>query len=88
MKLTKNDAGCWFDSARGIYIGEAVIDLAIEHGFDPKEEEPKGGWSHYEYYDELQDEAEDFLNEKFAPEDCYFGPNENGDWGLWEVEEN
>ena len=85
MKVTTADVGCWLDSARGRYIVNKVIDLAIDNGFDPKTEEPEDGWIEYEFVDELQDEAEEYLNQ-FAPDGCYFGSNENCDWGLWQVE--
>jgi hypothetical protein len=80
------ETGCWFDSSRGIYIGEAVIELAESHGFriqskDRKNRNPTG-----EFYSELWDEAEDYM-EQFAPLGFFFGSNESGDWGLWEEED-
>jgi hypothetical protein len=79
--------GCWFDNCRGIYIGEAIIDCAISHGFDVSDyEESDERWSEYEHYHELTGEAEDFM-QKFAAEGYWFGFSEGGDWGLWASEE-
>ena len=89
---TKDDTGCYFDSARGIYIGQAVIEMAVEHGMkdDPCNCESckaNGIDSDCEFYHERWDEAEEFLN-TLTSDDVYFGGNDNGDWGLWEIEEN
>jgi len=83
-KITANMAGCWFDSASGIYTGEAVIDEAIARGFDPQTECPEAGWADYEYYHELWTEAEEFLG-SLAPDGYCIGSNENGDFGMWAV---
>lgn len=87
------EAGCWFDGARGIYIGDAIIETAIEHGFPCPEEPTKapswqGGttWTDSEYYHELTDEATEFL-QQFAAEGFWFGCSEGGDYGLWPTEE-
>jgi hypothetical protein len=83
--------GCWFDCCRGIYIGEAIIDCAIDHGFEPKDEEgnPAVGTRvvDYEFYHDLTDEAQDFM-QQFAAEGFSFGFSEGGDWGLWAIEED
>jgi len=84
-KYLASDAGCWFDSARGIYIGEEVIALAEGHGLKIAEEDQTNRTPEGEGYHELWDEAEDYLQD-FAPEGFYFGSNE-GDWGLWPAED-
>ena len=55
--FTKDDAGCWFDGWRGVYIGEMVQREALAHGwiglFAPV---------YNEHYFEAWDEAEQYLN--------------------------
>ena len=86
-KFTLADAGCWFDGARGIYIGEAVIALAIDYGFRTGVRKPRDGWSKHEYYCELWSEAEGHLD-GFAPEGFWIGGNEGGgDFGMWPIED-
>lgn len=78
----RNDVGCWFDSARGIHIGEEVIKLAVEYGFDP-EERVEDITPDHEFYYEIQENAEEYLN-SLLPDGFHFGSNQSGDWGLWE----
>jgi hypothetical protein len=87
-------AGCWFDGHRGIYIGDAVIETAIDHGWvcDVKGEDAgpyqtSPTWTEHEHYHELWGEAEEFM-QQFAEEGFYFGGSEGGDWGLWQAEED
>lgn len=89
MKVTRDDIGVWYDSARGIYIGEEVINLAEQCGFKPKARRPRRGWSRHEFYWEIVQEAEDFLNDHIAPPGTYFGfhPDGDGCWGLWLIED-
>jgi hypothetical protein len=75
------EPGVYFDSNRGIHMGKMIQEMAVEHGW---EGEPVN--LDDEFYWEATQEAEDFLNE-LAPEGYYFGPSEQGDWGLWEIEE-
>ena len=82
MIITEADTGCWFDCARGIYIGEAVIDLAQQWGFEVSEDDEVNTLPEGEFYNELTDEAELYM-QQFAPDGYYFGSNENSDWGLW-----
>ena len=84
----EKDMGCWLDCSRGHYIGKAVMEIAIAHGWCPQDVEdgddftsPDGGW-----YCEFWDEAEQYMD-RFAAYGYWFGANEHsGDWGLWEVE--
>lgn len=85
--FTINDCGCYFDGARGFKdIAVNVVEFAQTYGFKvsdkdfaaAKENEYDNDALHW-----LWDEAEDYLNTKCAPDDCYFGSNESGDWGLW-----
>lgn len=96
--LTASAAGCWFDGARGIYIGEAVIAEAQAWGWNAKaagyterdltvygyEEDPKGD---EEAYNWATDAAEEFLA-GLAPEGFWVGFSEQGDFGMWESEED
>jgi len=84
--LTPDMAGCWFDCARGRYIGVAVIEEAQAFGWDG------GGYStedfdaDAEFYCEAWDAAEQYLN-GLAPEGYWIGTTEwGGDFGMWEVE--
>ena len=88
--FTKADIGCYFDGARGIYIGEAVQQMAMSHGWKYSSQfwmvysEDVTGDQHCEEYDEAWTEAEDYLN-TLTDDDVYFGSNESGDWGLWHI---
>ena len=94
--FTKADVGCYLDSARGVYIGEAVQASAALHGWAPSDgvvacdhEECETAHSeddHGTYYHEATSEAEDYLNGLTA-DDVWFGSTESGDWGLWPLEE-
>jgi hypothetical protein len=85
--------GCWFDGARGIYIGDAIIKKAIQYGWacdvlgtGAPSWQVSPTWTEYEFYHELTDEAEEFMN-GLAAEGYWFGFSEQGDWGLWASEE-
>jgi hypothetical protein len=83
--------GCWFDGARGIYIGDCVIREALLNGWECDTDLAKcdvgGTWTDHEHYHELTDEAEEFM-QQFAAEGFYFGYHEHsGDWGLWACSE-
>ena len=97
--VSPSEAGCWFDGNRGIYLQQAVLEAAKEHGWRGKayvrkkadEMRYKGdthrllGPDDEEYYD-AADEAEAYLN-TLAPEGYYFGYSEGGgDFGLWKCE--
>lgn len=88
--------GCWFDGSRGQYIGEEVISTAIEHGWDYEAAgysdadqycggvHSEGGGT--EFYCDMWDAAENFM-QQFAAPGFYFGTNEGwGDWGLYSVD--
>jgi len=94
---TPDDAGCYVDGARGIYAGEMIQEIARDEGRKdeilccngvlsdsecqcPSHRDP-------EAYYWATEEAEEYLNEHCAPKDHYFGNSEQGDWGLWPVEE-
>ena len=82
---TSEDIGCYYDGARGVYIGEAVQELAASHGWtgvrhEPDDVRPDSYWWAW-------DEAEEYLND-LADNSVYFGSNEGGDWGLWAVEDD
>ncbi len=90
QKYGFKEEGCWFDGHRGIYMGEAIIDTAIDHGFTIEDGDLEDGkrYADHEFYHELWEEAEDFM-QAFALDGYYFGTSEGGgDWGLWAVEED
>ena len=77
-----NMVGPYADSARGIYQGERIQQIAFDNGWTGDSSDANGS-----YYDEATDEAEEFLNDNIADDDHYFGNTEGGDWGYWEIEE-
>jgi len=81
------DEGCWFDSALGQYIGEEVIKLAEKMGMKIELEDEINKTGDGEFYSELWDEAENYLNNNCAPSGYYFGGNDSCDWGLWKNED-
>ncbi len=98
--FTSEARGCYADSARGIYIGQdVVIPMAEKYGFVKELCDCTYCHSHRlgnvygveweisrcEWYNEIWDEAENFLT-SLCEDGLYFGGNENGDFGLWEVE--
>jgi hypothetical protein len=83
VRYTLKDVGCYVDSARGIHSGEAIQGIAADHGWKGERLD-----SNSEFYDEAEDEATAYMNDRFPVEGAYWGRNENADWGLWTVEEN
>lgn len=87
---TSDDIGVYFDGARGVYIGEAVQQLAASHGWKYSAQFETVGVHDdgvTEEYTWAWDEAEDFLND-LTDDSVYFGSTESGDWGLWAVEDD
>lgn len=76
---SKTDCGCYLDGNRGIYLGESVQRWAKDHGWTGERLQ-----SDHEFYFDAWDEANAYMNENYPVENCYWGENENGDWGLWE----
>tara|TARA_R110002051_G_scaffold262222_2_gene322154 strand:- start:445 stop:729 length:285 start_codon:yes stop_codon:yes gene_type:complete len=89
---TIDDTGVYFDGARGVYIGEAVQQLAASHGwkysaqFETVNLADTDG-SDPEAYTWAWDEAEDYLND-LTDKSVWFGNSESGDFGLWSVEDD
>ncbi|MGH9966305.1 MAG: hypothetical protein ACREBG_00510 [Pyrinomonadaceae bacterium] len=82
------EPGCYVDSARGAYAIDRIADLAEGFGFVLGEEEGNlESLSGYEFAGKVEDEIDDYLNSQFAIPDHVWGRNDNGDWGLWAVEE-
>lgn len=90
MAYDASDEGCWFDSARGQYIGCAVIREAVSRGYDgwaaELAEDCDEDMADREDYFEAWDRAEGFLSD-LAPDGYWIGSNESGDFGMWECEE-
>src|SRR6476661_6042687 len=77
--FTLADVGCFFDSHGGRYIGEAVIALALEHGWAPTEGAEyvaDNVGTEHEHYCEFWDEAEQYL-QTLCDDDVMFD-NEDG----------
>jgi len=82
MIYTREDIGCYFDSAFGFEFNAGrIIDLAIEHGYTPHYQAENG-----EDLDALVyeiDDAEAYLNENTTTPDNTYWSWEDGDFGLW-----
>lgn len=88
-----NDAGCYLDGARGIYLIDGLVSFAEDHGFKLNETEEQFYADHdyslvdYEWNGETEDRIDDYMNDNYGVDGAYWGRNENGDWGLWQIEE-
>lgn len=93
--MTKLEPGLLFDANMGKYQQPRIVALAMEHGFDSglPIEEVKEAFS-YSTEDGVMDgddwleivaDAEAFLM-GFAPENHWVGYDDNGDFGVWELE--
>jgi hypothetical protein len=93
--------GCYLDCALGIYIPYNIILIAIDYGFKPseeftklqneaqlKEEDEEEFITHnYEWIYEEMENAESYMNDKFAKAGYYFGIFPDwGDWGYYKFE--
>jgi len=91
------EPGCWLQTRDwGISLGEAIIKLAIEHGWLPFDlgyniHDLEVDTAKYDdegiHYHDCWNDAEQFLA-NLAPEGYWIGSNENGDFGMWEVEQD
>ncbi len=81
------DAGCYVDGARGVYAVDAIIEFCESHGFDVQDDDPQNplpeSLAGYEFANEMEDEADDFMNETYPVAEHSWGRSEQGDWGLW-----
>ncbi len=89
------DVGCYVDGSRGIYAVDRIVEIAIEHGMaEPEpcsdhEHAATGDASDYagcEFAGEIEDECDEHMNAHHAVDGALWG-SEQGDWGLWPVEE-
>lgn len=89
VKYTLDDVGCYVDGARGIYAIDAIVEIAESHGWQGTNEtrKLKGSLSDFEFAGEIEDHADSFMNSDYGVEGTYWGRNENGDWGLWEIDD-
>lgn len=98
VKYTIKDTGCYVDGARGIYATDAIMRFAHNHGMPYGDSVNMSGecdcddptainlWSECEFASDHEDEANEFMNDKYAVDGACWGSNENSDWGLWEIE--
>ena len=87
-RWNKEQAGVYFDSSRGIHVGREVLELCLSLGMETDSETiEQGSDSYHEHYHEVWADCEYWLNTHIANigENCYFGSNENGDWGYFEA---
>ena len=93
---TLDDCGCYVDSAWGIYATDKVVEIAREHGADIKHDADcehvetcfPSEFAGCECSGDYEDEADNYMNEYYGVDGAYWGRNENGDWGLWTIDED
>jgi len=88
--IHRDAAGCWFDSHRGQYIGEAVQGEALAWGWEGFDEcgevvTVESTESGSESYFWAWEEAEAFLSD-LAPEGFWIGNDPDGaGFGMWPI---
>ena len=94
---TLEDCGCYVDGSRGIYATDEIVSFARSHGAEidlhacltPHAESCfKSEFAGCEFAGEYEDEADAFMNERFAVDGASWGRSESGDWGLWACDED
>jgi len=73
---------CFFDSANGTFQGIQVQQLAKSLGKKGRIIKQTN-----ENFNDYWIEAENYIN-KFVADGLYFGQNDNGDSGIWIIEED
>ena len=87
MKCTTKDIGCYFDGAFGFeHNARRLIDFATEHGY--RESKPSEFYDEFEYLSYNAEDAENYLNEHTTRPDNTHWSWENGDFGLWQYDED
>ena len=93
------DAGCYVDEARGIYATDAIVEFARAYGAEIESCKVSANHPHAEtvmesefggceFANEIEEYASNYMNTHYEVDGYYWGRNENGDWGLWNVEED
>ena len=87
MKYTKKDIGCYFDGAFGFeYNARRIIDFAYGHGWDATDLNAEE-MTDLDVLVDFLDEAIEYLNVETERPDNIFWAWEDGDFGLWEYDE-
>ena len=98
-QYTLADVGCYVDGAKGIHVLDGVVEIAEAHGMDELSCWCNSGfygkiahgaghsWSDCEFSDDIENDCDLFMNDTFAVEGAYWGRNDNGDWGLWAIDD-
>lgn len=86
------DAGCYVDGAQGIYAIDRIVEIAKAHGFEAicpacDAGDPTNVEEHCDHSNELENECDAYMNEYFPVDGRYWGRNDNGDWGLWPIDD-
>lgn len=96
QKYTLEDVGCYVDGSRGIHAIDRIVEIAEEHGMTglictcagcDDRNNGKGEWHQCEWIGEIEDDCDNYMNDHYPVEGAYWGRSEQGDWGLWESEE-
>lgn len=96
-KYTIEDCGCYVDGARGIYAIDEIVSIAESHGgrvhdcdmqgHDHGETCFESRFAGCEFAGDVEYGCDDYMNTHFGVDGAYWGRNENGDWGLWEIDD-
>jgi len=86
MKYTKKDIGCYFDGAFGFRTNAyRILEFADKHGYTL--DVCPANLTDSEALDWYLDEAIEYLNVETERPDNIFWAWEDGDFGLWEYNE-
>lgn len=86
--------GCYVDGALGIYAVDDIVQFARDHGAKIIRDCDcdhgaccfESEFAACDWAGEYEDQATDYMEDHFKVDMCYWGRNENGDWGLWPEE--
>lgn len=93
IKFTQADVGCYVDESRGLYSIDAIVAFVNSYGANIKHD-PECPDPHVEicfdsefagcpYSSDYEDDANAFMNKHHAVDNCYWGRDDSGNWGLW-----
>lgn len=92
---TLDHVGCYVDGGCGIYATDEIVSIARSHGAtitrdcDCNHDQScfESEFASCEWVGDYEDKASDYMNDYHGVEGAYWGRNENGDWGLWPIED-
>ena len=88
-EYTLSDVGCYVDSARGTYAIDRIYQIAKAHGYVVEDLNGKPTEEGDDFdIGMFEDGCDDYMNNNFGVDGAYWGRSEQGDWGLWPIEED